>query len=89
MDIKLLQRDTDSDVYGYDRQSYFERNGNIAKQITKIIGFINKDQYKSGAWNTIKQFIEYGGHKKDVLVIDEKGRKWDKNLMPNWFKELK
>lgn len=60
----------------HDKKGYFARNKQIAKECDLIVAFIPKNQYKSGTWNTIKYTRQFG---KPYVVIDEDGRKWDRN----------
>lgn len=57
--------------YDFD---YFYRNGIIADHADVLFAFIRRGQVKSGAWNTVSQFLDMG--KTDVLVLDEFGEPW-------------
>lgn len=54
----------------------FDRNKRVALMSDQIVGFVNKDQYRSGTWNTIRHFRERG--KISYRVCDQKGDAWDR-----------
>lgn len=41
-----------------EEKYYFYRNKQIVKDSSILLAFINKSQYHSGAWNTIKHFTK-------------------------------
>ena len=60
---------------------YFLRNWFVADYSDSLVAFIPRGQVKSGAWNTISQFLDMG--KTDVLVLDENGESW----MQQWAQD--
>lgn len=40
----------------FNKKEFFRRNKKIALEAKKLMVFINRRQYKSGAWNTISYF---------------------------------
>jgi predicted Rossmann fold nucleotide-binding protein DprA/Smf involved in DNA uptake len=64
-----------------DTDNYFLRNAVIASLADEVIGFVQRDKYRSGTWNTIKHFRDK--QNLDILkfsytVYDEKGEVWDR-----------
>ena len=59
-----------------DEEHPFDRNKRVASDADWIVGFVNRDQYRSGTWNTIRYFRE----RKDgmYIVYDQKGWSWDR-----------
>lgn len=60
-----------------DDEHPFDRNKRVALDADWIVGFVNRDQYRSGTWNTIRYFRE---QYKDGLYIvyDQNGDAWDR-----------
>lgn len=54
----------------------FDRNKRVALMADQIVGFVNKNQFRSGTWNTIRYFRERG--KISYRVCDQKGYVWDR-----------
>lgn len=71
-----------------DRNGYFARNKLVAQDSDVVFAFINKDQYRSGTWNTIKWFSQKPNFRLEKLkVYDQYGKLWTK--LPTWVKEKK
>lgn len=82
--------DEDPIIYkpsAFTRDAFFERNKKIADKSDILFVFINKGQYKSGAWNTVKWFLikQRGKAFRYLNVFDENGNEWYK--LPNWTKK--
>lgn len=58
------------------KEAYFARNKKIAEAADMILGFVYRDQLRSGTWNTIKYFREFG--KYNYRVFDQRGESWDR-----------
>lgn len=54
----------------------FDRNFRVAQDADQIVAFVNKNQYRSGTWNTIRHFRERG--KRSYRVCDQYGDVWDR-----------
>jgi len=54
----------------------FDRNWRVADASKQLIGFVNKNQYRSGTWNTVSHFRKQG--KYDYMVFDQYGTQWDR-----------
>ena len=65
-----------------DSELYFLRNAIIASLANELIGFIQRNKYRSGTWNTInhyrKQLKAFPGDKWGYTVYDENGNVWDR-----------
>ena len=61
--------------------NYFARNAVVADFSDSLIAFIPRGQVKSGAWNTVSQFLDEG--KTDLVVLDEHGEPW----MQKWAQD--
>jgi len=60
-------------------KGYFSRNQLVAQLANCIIAFIPRNQFRSGAWNTIHYFRERGDwSKKAYAVFDQNGEQWDR-----------
>lgn len=70
------------------REEYFKRNKKISIDSEELKVFINKFQYQSGAWNTVKYFINKPDFNHNLLIIyDENGIKWYYDELPSWVKK--
>ena len=54
----------------------FDRNLRVAMVADHIIAFVNRSQFRSGTWNTIRRFRERG--KRSYYVYDQNGDMWDR-----------
>jgi len=69
----------------FTREGFFARNKLVSDDSDCFLCFINKGQYKSGTWNTIKRFVDKGGvYGKDWFIFDENGMPWHTNDLPKW-----
>lgn len=68
----------------FTKDAFFKRNKKIADKSDRLIVFINKGQFQSGAWNTLKYFLikRKGKILKQFQVFDEEGNDWDE--YPRW-----
>jgi len=69
----------------FTRDGFFARNKLIALDSEELIVFINKHQYQSGAWNTVKYFLEKPDFDYNNLTIyDEFGKEFGIHDLPEW-----
>lgn len=54
----------------------FDRNFRVAQDADYIIAFVNRNQFRSGTWNTIRHFRERDGGQ--YIVYDQDGKVWDR-----------
>lgn len=54
----------------------FDRNTRVARDADQIVAFVNKNQYRSGTWNTIRKFRELSEGQYEVY--DQNGSLWDR-----------
>jgi hypothetical protein len=70
-----------------NREEYFKRNNKISDDSDKINAFINRYQYQSGTWNTIKYFINKPKfNPANLIIYDENGLKWNYDELPSQIK---
>lgn len=66
---------------------FFKRNKLVSDDSDILLSFINKGQYKSGTWNTVKYFLNKQNFRfKDLMIYDEFGNPWYFEDLPNWIK---
>jgi len=73
----------------FTKVAFFKRNKLIADVSSILLVFINLRQYQSGAWNTVKWFIQ----KPDfclfnLFIYDENGNEWSYDLLPLMIKKM-
>jgi len=59
-----------------EKENNFLRNSVIASLADELIGFIQRNKYQSGTWNTINHFRKMG--KMNYKVFDKQGEEWDR-----------
>lgn len=69
------------------RNGFFSRNKLIAEDSQVLFVFINLGQLISGAWNTVKHFLQkqQGTGRHGLHVFDENGKEWKQ--LPHWTKK--
>jgi len=71
----------------FTREEFYKRNKKIAIDSKELIAFINKYQYVSGSWNTIRYFIEKPNFDYDNLKIyNEYEELWHLSELPPWVR---
>lgn len=70
----------------FNRKEFFLRNKKIALEIKKLMAFINRRQYKSGAWNTISHFSKRDDFSyANLIIFDQFGKLWRTDELPLWL----
>ena len=70
-----------------NRKEFFLRNKKIALEIKKLIVFMNRRQYKSGAWNTVSHFSKREDFNyANLIIYDQYGKLWRTDELPSWLK---
>lgn len=70
----------------FNKKEFFLRNKKIAIEVEKLLVFINRHQFKSGAWNTVKHFINKKDFKySDLIIYDQYGKLWRTDELPSWL----
>ena len=69
-----------------NRKSFFLRNKKIALEVKKLMAFINRRQYKSGAWNTVSHFSKREDFNyANLIIYDQYGKLWRTDDLPSWL----
>jgi len=73
----------------FTSNGFFARNKLVADDSDFLICFINRGQYKSGTWNTIKHFTRKGGKEygEDWFIYDEDGKEWQGSELPRQYRK--
>jgi len=72
----------------HSKQHYFNRNKVIAKLSDNLLAFIKKNRYRCGTFNTINHFTKLN-KSGWVIIVNEYGKTWSFNELPNWLKNRK
>jgi len=66
---------------------FFRRNKKVARDSNKLIAFINRYQYISGTWNTIKYFInKLNFNYSNLIIYNEYHFIWNRLELPQWVR---
>jgi len=69
------------------KKEFFKRNKKIAQDSDKLLVFINKGQYKSGAWNTVGYFIsKFNFNPNNLMIYNERHEQWCLDELPMWVR---
>ncbi|MFW9872939.1 MAG: hypothetical protein ACFFG0_07545 [Candidatus Thorarchaeota archaeon] len=73
----------------YDTEEYyFKRNGKIANLSNELYAFIPSGKYKSGSWNTVRQFAYKDNFEwKNLRIWNEYRELLKFDEYPNWLKK--
>jgi hypothetical protein len=70
-----------------DSEHFKKRNNQIAEKVKKLICFIPYNQYRSGTWNTINEFLKMGKNIEDIYIYDEFERLWNIDKYPVYIQK--
>ena len=70
----------------FNKKEFFKRNKSITYISNKLLVFINKGQFKSGAWNTVSHFIRKPNFNfSDLMIYNQFGKLWRTDKLPLWL----